>query len=168
LADQRFAIAAEWVGLDGLRVLLFAPDTLSYNCRISTSIAAMIVQSHDQPMIPVATEYGEAMTGLSIVELLPQITDRLVQLFDPETVLLFGSHAWGTPHADSDLDLLVIVSASDLSSSKRSTLAYRNLRDIPYPLDILVKTRQEIAKFSQVVSSLEYQILSKGKCLYGQ
>jgi uncharacterized protein len=60
------------------------------------------------------------------------------------------------------------VSASDLSSSKRSTLAYRNLRDIPYPLDILVKTRQEITKFSQVVSSLEYQILSKGKCLYGQ
>jgi uncharacterized protein len=128
----------------------------------------MIVQSsHHQTMSAVAA-HGEAIGKLTIAELLPQITDRLVQLFDPETVLLFGSHAWGTPHADSDLDLLVIVSASDLSSSKRSTLAYRHLRDIPYPLDILVKTRQEIAKFSQVVSSLEYQILSKGKCLYGQ
>jgi uncharacterized protein len=167
LADQRVAIAAEWLGLDGLCVLLFAPDTLSYNCSIPTSIATMIVQSNDQLMIPVATAYGEAMMGLPIAELLPQITDRLVQLFDPETVLLFGSHAWGTPHADSDLDLLVIVSASDLSSSKRSTLAYRHLRDMPYPLDILVRTRQEIAKFSQVVSSLEYKILSKGKCLYG-
>jgi uncharacterized protein len=167
LADQRVAIVAEWLGLDGSRVLLFAPDTLSYNRSIPTSIATMIVQSNDQLMIPVATEYGEAVARSSIAELLPQITDRLVQLFDPETVLLFGSHAWGTPHANSDLDLLVIVSASDLSSSKRSTLAYRHLRDMPYPLDILVRTRQEIAKFSQVVSSLEYKILSKGKCLYG-
>jgi uncharacterized protein len=141
------------------------PDALGYNRRIQRQFA-MIVQSSHHQTIPAATDHREAGVSLSIAELLPQITDRLVQLFDPETVLLFGSHAWGTPHADSDLDLLVIVSASDLSSSKRSTLAYRHLRDIPYPLDILVKTRQEIAKFSQVVSSLEYEILSKGKYLY--
>jgi uncharacterized protein len=128
----------------------------------------MVVQSSYQPIIPFATEDGQAVVDLSIAELLSKITNRLVQLFEPESIFLFGSHAWGTPHADSDLDLLVIVSASDLSSSKRSTLAYRHLRDIPYPLDILVKTRQDIAKFAQVASSLEYQILSKGKCLYGQ
>jgi uncharacterized protein len=118
--------------------------------------------------LPVVALNGEAAKSLAIEELLPNITDRLVQAFEPEAIFLFGSHAWGTPHGDSDLDLLVVLSASELSSSKRSTLAYRCLRDIPYPLDILVKTRQEIAKFSQVVSSLEYQILSKGKRLYGQ
>jgi uncharacterized protein len=128
----------------------------------------MIVQSNPHKTTPAIAANRAAVADLSIDELLPTITDRLVQAFDPETIFLFGSHAWGTPHADSDLDLLVIVSASELSSSQRSTLAYRSLRDIPYPLDILVKTRKEIAKFSQVAASLEYQILSKGKCLYGQ
>ena len=128
----------------------------------------MIVQSSCTQVVPAVADPRETIVGLSIEELLPKITDRLVQLFSPESIFLFGSHAWGTPHADSDLDFLVIVSTSELSSSKRSTLAYRSLRDIPYPLDILVKTRPEIAKFSQVVSSLEYQILSKGKHLYGR
>lgn len=96
------------------------------------------------------------------------ITDRLVKEFNPENIFLFGSHIWGTPNADSDLDLLMILSSSNISSSKRSTLAYRCLRDIPYPLDILVKTREEVGKFSQVPQSLEHQILLKGRCLYGQ
>ena len=100
--------------------------------------------------------------------LILDVTNRLVQEFNPEKIFLFGSHIWGTPNADSDLDLLVIVSSSNLSSSKRSTIAYRCLRDIPYPLDILVKTRQEVEKFAQVPQSLEHRILFKGKCLYGQ
>ena len=34
---------------------------------------------------------------------------RLAAEFDPEQIILFGSHAWGTPTEDSDIDLLVIV-----------------------------------------------------------
>ncbi len=100
--------------------------------------------------------------------LISEITDRLVKEFNPENIFLFGSHVWGIPNADSDLDLLVILSNSDISSTKRSTLAYRCLRDIPYPLDILVKTREEVEKFAQVPQSLEHKILLKGRCLYGQ
>jgi uncharacterized protein len=117
----------------------------------------MVVQQHSP------------ITESPIVDrLILDITDRLVQEFNPENIFLFGSHIWGTPNADSDLDLLVILSSSDISSSQRSTLAYRCLRDIPYPLDILVKTRAEVEKFAQVPQSLEHQILFKGKCLYGQ
>ena len=80
---------------------------------------------------------------------------------------LFGSHVWGNPHSDSDLDLLIIVPKSDFSPTKRASIAYRCLRDIPYPLDILVKTRKEIERFVQVPVSLEHQIISRGKRLYG-
>ncbi len=107
-------------------------------------------------------------TNLQIEQLLLDITNRLVNEFRPENIFLFGSHAWGNPHKDSDLDLLVIVTDSDLSSTKRSSVAYRCLRNIPYPLDILVKTRKEIEKFAQIPISLEHQILHKGRCLYGQ
>jgi uncharacterized protein len=109
-----------------------------------------------------------SLDRISIDRLILEIVNRLVEEFNPENIFLFGSHAWGTPNSDSDLDLLVIVSSSDISATKRSSIAYRCLRDIQYPLDILVKTRKEIEKFSQVSFSLEHQILSRGKCLYGR
>lgn len=100
-------------------------------------------------------------------QLLPEVVNRLVQEFQPETIFLFGSHAWGKPNADSDLDLLVVVPYSDLSPTKRATAAYRCLRDIPYPLDILVRTTRELANYAKLPASLEYQIVSKGQRLYG-
>ena len=100
----------------------------------------------------------DTFSSIPIEQLILDITNRLVTEFNPENIYLFGSHVWGTPTADSDLDLLVIVSSSDISASKRSSIAYRCLRDILYPLDILVKTRKEIEKFSQVSLSLEHQI----------
>src|SRR2546426_11700823 len=41
--------------------------------------------------------------------LLENITQRLVTEFQPEQIFLFGSHAWGTPDEDSDIDLLVVL-----------------------------------------------------------
>jgi uncharacterized protein len=122
----------------------------------------MIVQQHQ-----ISTELMSS-SNPSTERLILDVTDRLVKEFNPENIYLFGSHAWGTPNEDSDLDLLVIVSSSEISASKRSSIAYRCLRDIPYPLDILVKTRKEVERFSQISLSLEHQIIFRGKCLYGQ
>jgi len=33
-------------------------------------------------------------------ELLAEITRRLVAEFQPEQIILFGSHAWGTPNEE--------------------------------------------------------------------
>jgi predicted nucleotidyltransferase len=103
----------------------------------------------------------------SFKETLKEITQRLVKEFSPERIFLFGSYAWGSPHKDSDLDLLVIVGTSEVSPAKRAARAYRCLRDIPYPLDIIVKTRHEIERFSQVPVSLEHKVLHQGTLLYG-
>ena len=53
--------------------------------------------------------------------LLQEITERLVKEFQPEEIILFGSYAWGTPDKDSDLDLLIVVSDSDLSPARRAS-----------------------------------------------
>ena len=103
----------------------------------------------------------------SVNKILTQITERLMEEFKPERIFLFGSHAWGIPGKNSDLDLLVIVEESDLSPNKRASIAYRCLRDVPYPLDILVKTRKEVEKYSKVPAALEYKIINQGKLLYG-
>lgn len=100
-------------------------------------------------------------------QFLPEIVDRLTREFAPETIFLFGSHAWGLPESDSDLDLLVVVTDSHLPPARRAADAYRCLRDIPCPLDILVKTRQEFERFAGVPASLENRILQEGRRLYG-
>ncbi len=65
--------------------------------------------------------------------LLQEITHRLVDEFQPEQIILFGSHAWGKPDKDSDLDLLVIVSQSDLPPTRRAMHAHRSHRIIDTP-----------------------------------
>ncbi|MBM3333702.1 nucleotidyltransferase domain-containing protein [Candidatus Sumerlaeota bacterium] len=99
-------------------------------------------------------------------DLLSEVVRRLVAEFAPEQVILFGSHAWGEPSDDSDVDLLVIVSESCERLTQRATRAYRCLRGLPLPTEILVKTRAEMERFQDVYASLECQILERGKVLY--
>ncbi|MCP4685460.1 MAG: nucleotidyltransferase domain-containing protein [bacterium] len=70
---------------------------------------------------------------------LTEVTRRLVAELKPEQIILFGSHAWGRPTEHSDVDLLVIVPHSDRRPAQRATSAYRCLRDIPFPLDVLIR-----------------------------
>ena len=99
--------------------------------------------------------------------LLQMATQRLVAEFQPEQVWLYGSHAWGTPHDDSDVDLLVVVPHSDESPIRRSQRAHRCLRGLRMPKDVLVETRQEVDRVKELKTSLENTILSRGRRLYG-
>lgn len=100
-------------------------------------------------------------------QLLRTATQRLVAEFQPEQVWLFGSHAWGQPHDDSDVDLLVVVPESDESPIRRSQRAHRCLRGLRMPKDVLVETRQEMDRVKEHENSLENDILSRGRRLYG-
>lgn len=98
--------------------------------------------------------------------LLHEMTDRLVATLHPEQVILFGSHAWGTPDEGSDVDLYVIVSESDERPLQRVRRARASLADIVVAKDILVRTRAEVEKYRHVYASLESQVLEKGRVLY--
>ena len=87
--------------------------------------------------------------------------------FQPEQVWLFGSHAWGNPHEDSDVDFLVVVPRSDETPIRRSLRAHRCLRGLRMPKDVLVETRQEVDRVKELKTSLENAILSRGRRLYG-
>jgi predicted nucleotidyltransferase len=90
----------------------------------------------------------------------------LANEFQPEEILLFGSHAWGEPAEDSNLDLLVVVSQSDLPPAQRAARAYRCLKGMKVPKDILVRTRAEVERFRHVPASLERRIFDRGRVLY--
>ena len=99
-------------------------------------------------------------------DLLHEITGRLVEQFKPEQIILFGSQAWGVPTAGSDIDLMVIVSQSDLTDYERSVLGHRCLSGLDIAKDVLVKTRSEFDFLRDVRASLEYKIAHEGKVLY--
>jgi predicted nucleotidyltransferase len=99
--------------------------------------------------------------------LLETATQRLVAEFQPEQVWLYGSHAWGNPHDDSDVDLLVVVRRSDETPIRRSQRAHRCLRGLRMPKDVLVETQQEVDRVKDRKTSLENLILTRGRRLYG-
>src|SRR6266581_2716635 len=62
--------------------------------------------------------------------------------FQPDKIILFGSHAYGTPHADSDVDLLVVMPAYN-QHSQAVRILWRLAA--PFPLDLIVRTPKEMA-----------------------
>ena len=99
--------------------------------------------------------------------LLETVVERLKTEFQPEEIFLFGSHAWGTPHDDSDVDLLVIVPASSERSTRRMQRAHRCLRGLRLCKDVFVQTREEFDRYKDLRVSLQHQILARGRKLYG-
>ena len=97
--------------------------------------------------------------------LLEDMAQRLVDQFQPQQVILFGSWAWGIPDQYSDVDLMVIVDDSNLSDYERTVQAHRCLCEFGVPKDVIVKTRAEFEFFREVRASLEYKIYTQGKIL---
>ena len=99
--------------------------------------------------------------------LLEEAVERLKAEFQPEEIYLFGSHAWGLPDEDSDVDLMVIVPDSDERSIKRMQRAHHCLRGIGFAKDVLVPTRSQVDRYKHLRASLFHQVLAKGRKLYG-
>lgn len=100
-------------------------------------------------------------------ELLKEVKNRIVDAIRPEKIILFGSHAWGTPEEGSDLDLFIIVPYSDEPSYRRARAVYRALRGIDVPIDVVVVTHDEMERARNVATSLARKVLEQGNVLYG-
>src|SRR5260370_8466238 len=61
----------------------------------------------------------------------------IAEEFHPDKVILFGSYAHGTPHEDSDVDLLVVMPARN-QHDQAVRILWRLAA--PSPLDPLVRT----------------------------
>jgi predicted nucleotidyltransferase len=98
-------------------------------------------------------------------QILAEIVRRIVEKFDPEKIILFGSYAYGQPHADSDVDLFVVME-STLSAAYRSLEICRLIRPRPFPVDIIVKTPQEVAQALHKGDYFIKEIVERGRVLF--
>jgi len=100
-----------------------------------------------------------------VAEELPAAVQRIAQALQPQKIILFGSHAYGTPTPDSDVDLLVIMKTTALQV-ERSLAVARLLRPRVFPVDILVRTPDEIESALRSGDFFIQEILSRGCVLY--
>lgn len=102
-----------------------------------------------------------------IQPLLRKIVEILVAEYQPERIILFGSHAYGEPDRASDIDLL-ILKETDESFPKRwaevCELAAEIVGTIPF--SPLVITPTELEKRRAKGDQFFEEILTRGKVLY--
>jgi len=100
-------------------------------------------------------------------DLLREVTQRIVEACQPERVILFGSHAYGKPKWDSDLDLLVITRRNARQSVfERARRVYALFLDRAFPMDILVRSPQEVAYRLKIGDPFFKEIMARGRILY--
>jgi predicted nucleotidyltransferase len=108
-----------------------------------------------------------APTGFlrTVADVLPDAVQRIALELRPEKIILFGSYAYGEPTHDSDVDLLVILETTD-SPTQRYLSVSRLLYPRPFPVDILVKTPDEIKDSLDKGDFFLREILTQGRVLY--
>jgi predicted nucleotidyltransferase len=95
------------------------------------------------------------------------MVQRIVERFDPERIILFGSHARGTANADSDVDLLVVMHYQG-SSAKAQAAIRLALSEFPVAKDIVVATPEEFAWRSLVPGTIERPAAIEGEVMHAR
>lgn len=93
-----------------------------------------------------------------------KLCDEIAREFRPQKIILFGSHANGTPEWDSDVDLLVIMPFK--GTPHRQAVAIRSRIEAGVALDLLVRTPQQISRRLAMGDSFIREILEDGKVVY--
>lgn len=96
---------------------------------------------------------------------LEPITRTIVQAFNPEQIILFGSLVWGKAGPDSDADLFIVKetqnSTRDVAREIDGALWGRTI-----PLDIIVYTPEGVQRSLKSGNLFIRDIVERGKVLY--
>jgi predicted nucleotidyltransferase len=96
-----------------------------------------------------------------------EMVRRIVSRFDPERIILFGSHARGDARPDSDVDLLVVLPLSGSKREKQLEIRLA-LRGIRIPKDIVVTTPEDFLWRKEIPGTIERPAAREGKVLYAR
>ncbi len=94
---------------------------------------------------------------------IPRFAREVAEKFKPEKIILFGSHAYGRPHADSDVDILVIMPCrNEIDQAVKISRAV----DRRFAMDLIVRKPKDLEWRLAEGDDFIQEIVSKGKVLY--
>ncbi len=97
---------------------------------------------------------------------LDEIVRRLVEVYRPDRIYLFGSKARGDEGPDSDYDLLVVVPDDTEPGQMRSRLAYEALWGLQTSADVLVWTKSAFEERLYLKASLPSTVMREGSLVH--
>ena len=98
---------------------------------------------------------------------LRRVCDAIVTEFHPEKIVLFGSYAYGKPREDSDVDLLVVMPFEGSPFRQAAVILSHVVRTVGVlPMDLLVRTAEQVKQRVQVGDAFMREIIERGKILY--
>ena len=109
---------------------------------------------------------------ISHQEIMVSIVERLKKI-DPLKIVLFGSYAYGSPHENSDVDLLVVTNDDFVPKTfSEKNAIYLGVSELlldfkkSIPIDLIVHTKAMHRKFIELGSMFSKTIRTSGKVLY--
>jgi len=96
------------------------------------------------------------------------IADVIGRAVPAEQIYLFGSHAYGQPHANSDYDFFLVIPDGAMHPLDAMQQAQRALarRKRTVPIDILAATKSTFVRNRLLRNTVERQVDQKGVLLY--
>jgi predicted nucleotidyltransferase len=96
---------------------------------------------------------------------LREIVKRIVEVAQPQRIILFGSAARGDMGRDSDFDLLIIKDGP-IHRRHLAQQIRRRLTGVGHAVDLVVATPEDIARYGQSAYLIYRSALTEGKALY--
>jgi len=99
-------------------------------------------------------------------KLIEEIIGRILNVTQPERIILFGSAATGKMTRDSDIDLIVLKKATAVNPRKESVRLRQGLRGLDHAFDIIVMATERFEESKGVIGGIAYPANKYGKVIY--
>ena len=127
---------------------------VSYNSLMAVSSAFQVPPINKRKRIPMRT--------------IRAIAKHIAEKFDPDQIILFGSHAYGKPTGWSDVDLLVVMDVPDGEEMDAILAVGRSLPYTVFKVDIIVRSRKTLERRKRLGDWFLREVTAKGKVLYAR
>ena len=125
----------------------------TYNLDMTSQLALQDPQLHKRTRIPMRT--------------IRALASHIAEKFNPEEIILFGSHAYGKPDTSSDVDLLVVMETPK-GEVKTIMEISDSLPPLPFKVDVIARSRTVINKRKNSGDFFLREITKRGKVLYAR
>ena len=97
-------------------------------------------------------------------EQISEICDAIAREFNPEKIIVFGSHAYGAPGPFSDLDLLIVMPYEGSPLQQAARIITRVNPKIG--VDVIVRSSEQIRERLALQDGFMREILERGRVAY--
>ena len=107
------------------------------------------------------------MRKTRLERVIDQMVLRIIDRFNPERIIVFGSAARGDAGPDSDVDLLIVMPVDGSRREKAVEIGVA-VNDIRVPKDIVVTTPEDFEWRKEIVGTIERPAAREGRLVYAR